>query len=110
MSDSSSRMAVAETASAIAAAVGLLATGGSRLVGWLVHRTKRTDQLAQHRSDIMERFDRIERWCARVDDFMARSAEHRITDERFMARTDTALSSLAQRIGRVERVQDHAAA
>ena len=30
-------------------------------------------------------------------------------DERFMARTDTALHSLAQRIRRVERVQDHAA-
>src|SRR5258708_3787957 len=110
MSDSSSKVVAAETASAIAAAVGLLTTGGSRLVGWLVHRTKRTDQVAQHRSDVMEQFDRIERWCARVDDFIARSTEHRIADERFMARTETALTSLAQRVGRVERVQDHAAA
>ena len=110
MSDSSSKLAVAEMASAIAAALGLIAAGASRFVGWLVHRTKHTDALAQHRSEIMERFDRFERWCARVDAFMMRYNEHRITDERFMARTDTALSSLAQRIGRVERVQDHAAA
>ena len=108
MSDSSSKMAVAEMASAIAAALGLIAAGASRFVRWLAHRTKHTDALAQHRSDVMERFDRIERWCARVDDFMARSTEHRITDERFMARTDTALNSLGQRIGRVERVQDAA--
>ena len=95
--------------SAVVAAVALLATGGTRLVGWLVHRTKSTDQLAQHRSDVMERFDRFERWCARVDAFMATYTEHRIADERFMARTDAALAALAQRIGRVERVQDHAA-
>jgi hypothetical protein len=110
VSDSSSRMAAAELASAIAAAVGLIAAGGSRLVGWLVHRTKRTDQVAQHRSDVMARFDRFERWCARVDAFMMRYNEHRIADERFMARTETALNALGQRIGRVERVQDHAAA
>jgi hypothetical protein len=101
-------MAVAETASAIAAAVGLFATGGSRLVGWFSHRTKRTDQLAQHRSEIMARFDQFERWCARVDAFMMRYNEHRIADERFMARTETALTSLGQRVGRVERVQDAA--
>jgi hypothetical protein len=108
MSDSSSKMAVAEMASAIAAAVGLLATGGSRLVGWLAHRTKRTDALTQHRSEVMVRFDRFERWCARVDAFMMRYNEHRIADERFMARSETALNALGQRIARVERVQDHA--
>jgi hypothetical protein len=95
--------------SAIAAVVGLLAAGGLRAVGWLSHRTKATNELVQDRRDVMERFDRFERWCARVDEFMARYTEHRIVDERFMARTDTALHSLAQRIGRVERVQDHAA-
>ena len=36
--------------------------------------------------------------------------EHQIADERFMARAETALNALGQRIGRVERVQDHAAA
>jgi hypothetical protein len=102
-------MAAAETASAIAAAVGLIAAGASRLFGWLVHRTKHTDALAQHRGEIMVRFDRFERWCARVDAFMMRYNEHRIADERFMARTETALSSFGQRIGRVERVQDSAA-
>jgi hypothetical protein len=106
---SSSKAAGAEVTSAIVAVFGLLVAGAARLVGWLVHRTKGTDQLAQHRSDVMERFDRFDRWCARVDAFMASYTEHRITDERFMARTDTALHSLAQRIGRVERVQDHAA-
>ena len=106
MSDSSSRMAAAEVASAIAAAVGLFAAGGSRFVGWLVHRTKHTDALGQHRSDVMARFDRFERWCARVDAFMMRYSEHRIADERFMARSETALAALGQRIGRVERVQD----
>jgi hypothetical protein len=108
VSDSSSRMAAAEVASAIAAALGLFAAGTSRLFGWLVHRTKHTDALAQHRSDIMARFDRFERWCARVDAFMMRYNEHRIADERFMARTETALTSLGQRVGRVERVQDAA--
>jgi hypothetical protein len=108
VSDSSSKMAVAETASAIAAGVGLFASGGSRLAGWLVHRTKTTDALAQHRSDVMARFDRFERWCARVDVFMMRYSEHRIADERFMARSETALAALGQRIGRVERVQDGA--
>jgi hypothetical protein len=103
-------VAAAEIASAIVAALGLLTAGGSRLIGWLAHRTKTTDQLAQHRGAVMERFDRFERWCARVDAFMASYTEHRISDERFMARTDTALNSLAQRIARVERVQDHAAA
>jgi hypothetical protein len=109
VSESSSKLTGAEVTSAIAAVVGLLAAGGSRAVGWLIHRTRSTDQLAQQRGDVMERFDRFERWCARVDEFMARYTEHRIADERFMARTDTALHSLAQRIGRVERVQDHAA-
>ena len=109
MSGPSSRVAGAEVASATVAVLGLLAAFGSRLVGWLVHRTKSTDQLAQHRNDVMERFDRLERWCARVDAFMASSIEHRVADERFMARTDVALRSLAQRLRRVERVQDHAA-
>jgi hypothetical protein len=109
MSESNTRVASAELMSAVVAAVALLATGWSRLVGWFVHRTKPTNQLAQHRSDVMERFDRLERWCARVDAFMAMYTEHRIADERFMARTDVALSALAQRIGRVERVQDNAA-
>jgi hypothetical protein len=109
VSESSSKLTGAEVTSAAVAAVGLLAAGGSRFIGWLIHRTKSTDQLAQHRGDVMERFDRFERWCARVDAFMATYTEHRIADERFMARADAALSSLAQRIGRVERVQDHAA-
>ena len=109
MSDSSSKMAVAEMASAIAAALGLIAAGTSRFVGWLVHRTKHTDALAQHRNEVMARFDRFERWCARVDAFMMRYNEHRIADERFMARAETAVNALGQRIGRVERVQDSAA-
>ena len=109
MSESSNKLTGAELTSAIVAVVGLLATGGSRLVGWLMHRTKRTDELAQHRCDVIERFDRFERWCTRVDQFMATYTEHRIADERFMARAETALHSLAQRIGRLERVQDHAA-
>ena len=109
MSESSSKMAVAELMAAAVAMVGLLATGGSRLVGWLIRRTKATDEQAQHRDDVMERFDRFERWCARVDAFMATYTEHRMADERFMARADAALASLAQRIGRVERVQDNAA-
>ena len=48
MSDSSSKVVAAETASAIAAAVGLLTTGGSRLVGWLVHRTRRLERVQDH--------------------------------------------------------------
>src|SRR5258708_4643189 len=109
VSESSSKVAGAELISAAVAAVGLLVTGGTRLVGWLVRRTKARDQQAQHRDDVMERFDRFERWCARVDAFMATYTEHRIADERFMARTDTALTALAQRVTRVERVQDNAA-
>jgi hypothetical protein len=109
VSGPSSKVAGAEVASAAVAVLGLLAAFGSRLVGWLIHRTRSTDGLVQHRTDVMERFDRLERWCARVDEFMATYIEHRIADERFMARTDTALHSFAQRIGRVERVQDHAA-
>jgi hypothetical protein len=108
VSDTSSKVAAAETASAIAAAVRLIATGASRFVGRLVHRTKQTNALAQHRSEIMNRFDRFERWCARVDAFMMRYNEHRIADERFMARTETALNGLGHRIGRLERVQDAA--
>jgi hypothetical protein len=46
---------------------------------------------------------------ARVDAFMMWYTEHRNADERFMARTETALSSVGQRIGRVERVQVNAA-
>jgi hypothetical protein len=93
-------------ASAVVAVVGLVATAGSRLVGWLTYRRAKQDEFAQHQHDVMERFDRFERWCARVDGFMATATEHRIVDERFMARTDAALNSLAQRIERVERVQD----
>jgi hypothetical protein len=109
VSESSSKLTGAELMSAAVAVVGLLATGGSRLIRWLIHRTKSREESAQHRGDVMERFDRFEHWCARVDAFMATYTEHRISDERFMARTDTALTSLAQRIGRVERVQDNAA-
>jgi hypothetical protein len=105
----SSKVAGAELTSAIVAVLGLALAGGSRLVGWLIYRTKSTDELAKHQEDVMDRFDRLERWCARVDAFMASNTEHRVADERFMARTDVALHSLAQRIGRVERVQDHAA-
>ena len=109
MSESSSKLTGAEVTSAVVAVLGLLAAGGSRFVGWLVHGTRNKTELAEHRRDVMERFDRFERWCARVDAFMTTYTEHRIADERFMARADAALNSLAQRIGRVERVQDHAA-
>ena len=109
MSESNRGLTAAEATSAVVAVFGLLAAGGSRFVGWLVHGTRNKTELAEHRRDVMERFDRFERWCARVDAFMASYTEHRIADERFMARTDAALTSLAQRIGRVERVQDHAA-
>ena len=109
MSETNSKMAGAEVASAIVAVFGLLAASGSRLVRWLIHGTKNKTELAEHRRDVMDRFDRLERWCARVDAFMASYTTHRIADERFMARTDAALSALAQRIGRVERVQDHVA-
>jgi hypothetical protein len=109
MTGPSGKVAGAELTSAIVAVLGLLVAGGSRFVGWLIHGTKNKTELAEHRRDVMERFDRFERWCARVDAFMASYTEHRIADERFMARTDVALNSLAQRIGRVERVQDHAA-
>ncbi len=109
MTGPNAKVAGAELMSAIVAALGLVVAGGSRLVGWIVYRTKTTDELAKHQQDVMARFDRLDRWCARVDAFMASSTEHRVADERFMARTDVALNSLAQRIGRVERVQDHAA-
>jgi hypothetical protein len=33
-------------------------------LGWMV---------LEHRRDVMERFDRFERWCARVDAYMASS-------------------------------------
>lgn len=109
MSESSNKLVAAELTSAIAALVGLLAAGGSRFVRWFVQRRKTTQELAEQRHNVMEHLERFERWCARVDAFMASYTEHRIADERFMARTDSALESLAQRIGRVERVQDNAA-
>ena len=109
MSESSSKLVAAEVTSAIAALLGLFAAGGSRFVDWLTQRRKRTDELAEQRRLVMEHFGRFERWCDRVDEFMARSTEHRIATERFMARVDVALRSLAQRIGRLERAQDHAA-
>ena len=109
MSESGSKLAAAEVTSAVAATVALAATGGSRFVRWLAQRTKTTDELAQYQREVMAHFTRFERWCARVDDFMARYGEHRIADERFMARADAGLRSFAQRIGRLERTQDHAA-
>jgi hypothetical protein len=109
VSESSSKLVVAEVTSAIAALLGLCAAGGSRTIGWFIHRRTKADELAEQRRQVMEHFDRFERWCARVDEFMARSTEHRMVTERFMARADVAFRSVAQRIGRLERVQDHAA-
>ena len=109
MSESSSKLVAAEVTSAIAALLGLFAAGASRMIGWLIQRRKKTDELAEQRRQVVEHFDRFERWCTRVDEFMARSTEHRMVTERFMARADVALHSVAQRIGRLERVQDHAA-
>src|SRR5258708_26437389 len=108
VSESSRKVAGAELIWAGVDGVGLLVTGGTRVVGWLVRRTKARDQQAQHRDDVMERFDRFERWCARVDSFMATYTEHRIADVRFMARTHTALTSLPHRGTRVGRVQANA--
>ena len=109
MSESSSKLAAAEVLSAIVGLFGLMAAGGAKLVGWLVHSTKRRDALAEHRRQISAQFDRLERWMTRVDEHIARSTEHRIACERFMARTDTALQALSRRIARLERMQDHAA-
>ena len=109
MSESSSKLVAAELTSAIAALLGLFVTGGSRMVSWLVHRRKKIDEAAEQRRHVMQHLERFQLWCVRVDEFMARYTEHRIADERFMARTDTALQSLAQRVGRLERAQDHAA-
>ena len=109
MSESSSTRGAAEVTSAIAALLGLFAAGTSRMISGISQRRKKADELAEQRRQIMAHLDRFERWCARVDEFMARSTEHRVVTERFMARADVALRSVAQRIGRLERVHDHAA-
>jgi len=106
VSESSSKLVAAEVTSAIAALLGLFAAGASRTISGISQRRKKADELAEQRRQLMEHFDRFERWCARVDEFMARSTEHRIVTERFMARADVALRSVAQRIGRLERAQD----